>query len=742
MRNSLSLSTVLIALAASTPSFSQEVVSKQDTPKNDPRPIIDLITVVGEFAEQRVLTGSATRIDEETLEQFKYEDIQRILRLSPGVNIQEEDGFGLRPNIGLRGTGVERSSKITLMEDGVLIAPAPYAAPSAYYFPIVGRMQAVEVRKGSSAIKFGPRTVGGAINLVSRDIPEELSGFVDFKYGSDDTKTLHAMAGTSGDNFGIMGEWFGGKSDGFKTLPDGQNTGYAISDWVIKARINTDVTAPIYQSLDLKVGHTVNNSDETYLGVTASDFANSPYDRYAASALDRMESNHDQITLTHKLETGGFQMMTVAYKNDFARDWFKLDKISVAGDSVSLSTALSNPSLYSDAIAILRGTMDSDVGALALKHNNRMYQSKGVQSNISYSFNTGRVEHNIEASVRYHSDFEDRLQNSEYYTMAGGVLTHASTAPLGTGGNRVSRADAWAAFLQDEIFIGNLTLVPGVRFESINLVREDYASGDATRAGGITSLKEDTIKVVTPGLGISYQVSDALMLTTGIFKGFNPAGPGDTGAMEETSVNVEFGAIYDRDSTHFEIMGFYSDYDNILGSCTNAIGCTTLNIGDQTNGGAAIIYGLEVSGQKTFPFTGNVHLNLNANYTYTNAQFKTTFEDSFWGDVSANDRMPYLPAHQFNMHVALSSDRWNFGVLMAMQSATRTNAGQGIIPQAEKIAGRTVFDLKGSYTVSKAVQMYASIDNLFDNTYVVAHRPFGLRPGKPRSINMGIKYTF
>ena len=144
----------------------------------------------------------------------------------PGVNIQEEEGFGLRPNIGIRGTGSERSANITLMEDGVLIAPAPYAAPAAYYFPVTGRMKAVEVRKGSSQIKYGPRTNGGALNLVSRDIPSrfEVNGSLGAWVTTRQAR-LNSWPAIRRARFGWMLQTYQLSTDGFKRLDQGGNTG-------------------------------------------------------------------------------------------------------------------------------------------------------------------------------------------------------------------------------------------------------------------------------------------------------------------------------------------------------------------------------------------------------------------------------------------------------------------------------------------------------------------------------------
>ena len=187
---------------------AQEPTEERDAAEEPLMLIQQRVRVVGNADRARKASGSVEFIGPEELARQGHTDVQRILRRVPGVNLQDEEGYGLRPNIGLRGTGVERSQRVTLMEDGVLIAPAPYAAPSAYYFPTVARMQALEISKGPASIRQGPYTTGGVLNLISHAIPQDFSGEVELAAGEDALGRGKVLVGDAGERFGWLVETF------------------------------------------------------------------------------------------------------------------------------------------------------------------------------------------------------------------------------------------------------------------------------------------------------------------------------------------------------------------------------------------------------------------------------------------------------------------------------------------------------------------------------------------------------
>ena len=160
-------------------------------------PVLGSGTIFGNLEGAFDAGGSGAFLELGPLKSKAYDNPNRILNNVPGVYLREEDGFGNFPNISLRGADMGRSAKISLMEDGILVAPAPYSAPSAYFFPTVGRMSAVEVFKGSSQIQFGPHSTGGAINFLSTPIPDRKTIYMNFLFGTNNEMRMHTWLGNT-----------------------------------------------------------------------------------------------------------------------------------------------------------------------------------------------------------------------------------------------------------------------------------------------------------------------------------------------------------------------------------------------------------------------------------------------------------------------------------------------------------------------------------------------------------------
>lgn len=665
-----------------------------------------------------------------------FDDVHDFLRKIPGVNVREEEGYGLRPNIGIRGTGVERSAKIALLEDGVLIAPAPYSAPAAYYFPVAGRMQAIEVRKGSSQIRYGPSTIGGAVNFISTGIPDDFDWSLDVAGGGSSTFKGIGRAGGSGEHVGWMVETYQIGTDGYKRLPRGGDTGFRVGDYVAKVRLNSSRDAAVYQQVEIKVGYTDEVSNETYLGLRDDDFHRDALQRYAASEPDVMDAEHSQVQVRHFMRPGRrLDFTTTLYRNRFARNWYKLQ--SVLGTSIS--SVLRDTGSHRAAFDILRGA-ESDPDALAVRANNREYLSQGLQFIAGLLLETGAMSHDIEFGARVHRDEEDRLQWEDGYRMTAQRMVLTSEGAPGSQTNRVGDASALALHLQDQIKIGDWLVVPGVRYEDIDFRRTDYARDDPGRSAP-TGVRENTISAWIPGVGVSVEATPSSHIYGGIHRGFAAGGPGaDERTDAERSINYELGAKVRMPSITAQATGFFTDYENILGRATLATGES--GAGDLFNGGRVGIVGFEASVEfdPRFGAGSSVRTPLGASYTFAHARFRTDFESDYgaWGEVSRNDRLPYLPEHQYAASIAVEGDHWSVGFDLWGSAAARSRAGQGPIPDNERIDRFVVLNLTGEYRMSDR-SLYLGIRNLADTRYVAARRPAGARPGLPRTITVGIR---
>ncbi len=688
-------------------------------------------SVVVGTAETRT-SGSVHVIKDRELQRFEYDDPHAVLRQVPGLYARGEDGFGLRPNIGLRGANSDRSKKVTLMEDGILFGPAPYSAPAAYYFPLVTRMMTVRVLKGPSAIMHGPQTVGGSVDFITRVFPYDETLLLDVAGGQYLYGKLHGVYGATMGRNAFLVEGVHNRTDGFKELDGGGDTGYVRNEFMFKGQRTLDPLGEAKQKVELKLGFSQEGSNETYLGLTDEDFRANPLRRYATSALDRMEWYRTQIVLRHALELGRLSVDTALYRQDFSRAWNKVNHFRGAG----IANVLADPTSARNAIyyGVLSGKQDtsSNNETLFIGPNDRAFVSQGLQSTGQWSATTGPLLHQLEFGARWHYDRIERLHTEDGYRVEAGRLVHAGGPTVTTANNRDSTY-ALALHLVDAMSWGPVTVTPGLRTELIRSRSQDNLTG---------TVEHGSVNVLLPGVGAHWAILEQLGVFGGVYRGFSPPPPGqgDT-ALPEESINYEAGARWTPGGTRLEVVGFYNDYANLTDICTYSNGCLNDNLDRQFDAGNARIYGLEALASKNLRFGRKLTIPLSLAYTLTKTEFLESFQsaDPQFGNVTAGDELPYVPLHQVYATAGVETKRFGIYLNALYVSQMREIAGQGEADAGELTDELLTFDASASVNLFGG-KLYLNARNLTNNVVIVSRRPFGARPNAPRMVQLGFKY--
>lgn len=691
------------------------------------------IYVIGSQEDAFLTPGSAQFISKKQIKKFNYSDPVRLLQGVTGVYLQEEDGYGLRPNIGLRGATPHRSQKITLMEDGILIAPAPYSAPSAYFFPNIMKVSSVEVFKGASSVKFGPNSIGGAINFVTNQIPQKKQNEVGITYG--DINKYEISTGDQKRKYGYLVEYNRMKADGFKKLPSNGNTGFEKNDLMLKGKYNF---FPYKQKVLLKTSYSTENSHETYLGLTQEDFKKTSYNRYAASSNDLMKWQHQQYQLQYSISPRqDTKVNTAIYYHKFNRNW---SKFSGFKNGVHVSNYLDpgSENFNSHFLEVLRGEADSKLSNgddnLIIGNNHRKYYSAGISVKTNFLFNQSKgISHNFSLGLRYHQDQMKKLDTKDSFQMHAGQLVNLNQRK--NSSQYINATHAKTLFLEDEIdFLNGLIISAGIRMEDVQNQRKYLTK--------IAPALKNKYQVIAPGIGMQYSFFKVFNLIAGVNRGVSTVSPGQANDITpEESINYEAGVKY-KGLFRGEFIGFFNDYKNIKGFCSFSSGCDRQNLDQEFNGGKAKVYGFESQVSKEFKLFA-MYLPMEFSYTKTIAKFtqQTLSINPEWGigQIRKGGRLPYIPKDKLSLSLGTRYKKASHFLNYNWQSLVYD---QTVEKNRKTINGYGIFDWIGKYKYSKNGEAFFKIDNLFAKKYIVSLKPFGARPGKSQSFNLGIRHLF
>ena len=697
---------------------------------------IDSVTIIGSKNDLKDIAGSGAFISNESLEQAMDTDIAKILSAVPGMYMRTEEGYGLRPNISIRGTAIERSGKVTIMEDGILVAPSPYTSSAAYYFPTMGRIHAVEVLKGPAAVSQGPQTIGGAINLLSTPIPKITSFTLNQEFGENGMLRTHAYYGGISGNFGGLIEIHDHASDGFDSIANvGGDTGFDKSDVVIKARYATDNHSLVLKMVDLD-----ETSKQSYVGLTQESFRENPRMRYGATAYDKMMNDGEQASLTYAGNFDPFNIVVTAWRNDYHRDWFKVSDFnndSEHGERDDINELISDANNGSaNAQAILDGEMPVEI---EYKHNNRFYTNEGYQFTLSTQLGI----HSLTFGYRDMEDSESRVQAYEYADQAADGSLSALYGYVGLSGsdNRLRESSATSYYLQDTMDLGKLDVTVGFRSEDYDQRHRRWGepAGPNLTPVRITSVRDTfaTNDHTTSSFGATYELNKNVVLVAGFHEGMTPM----FGAEPEKADNIELGVRYVNGATNLEAFYFSSEYSNLSAECTLVSGAAC--DADESaifSGGAADVDGLELSASWIIDRDG-ITYPIALTFTSTNSEFQNSSDSDYFGTVAAGDELPYIPDTSMTLVAGFVADNGlsgNVRIIDVGSSCSLAACGAYNV-----IEPHTIIDLNLRKKVSDSLDVFMIVENITDHENIISRAPSeGARSQKPRTMKVGLSYQF
>lgn len=722
MRNLLLLSTVS-ALCLPALTRAQDVRPPAvAAPQTESVHLADIVVVAPDRLAQ--IAGAVTLLSAADYRQSQPFALDDILRRVPGLYVRGEEGLALRPNVGIRGLTPIRSTEVLFLEDGVPLAYAPYGDNASYYHPPIERFSGVQVLRGSAQIAFGPHTVGGVINYTTPNPSEDLEGRLVLRGGNRGNREVTLQASDTVGETGILGMFTRRESEGNR---DNQDLSY--DDLFVK------LTRPISasQNLTLKASWLREDSQVTYSGLTEAEYAADP--RQNPFGNDRFEAEHMAASAVHAWRlTDTLRLTTALYGATFQRDWWRQ-----SSNSGQRPNDASDPAC--GGMANLNTTCGNE-GRL------RDYYSFGIDSRLAWDWATaGRLAGRLEAGVRLHRENQERLQwNGDTPTARRpGVGRNAGVVEDNT-----RRATAMSGFVQNSFVLGDLTITPGLRLESIEFERANNLPG-----GGRGQRRID---VAIPGLGFAWSRDDRLTAFAGVHRGFSPPRAEDIitntgGSVEldaEQSTNWEAGLrARPAAGVALEATAFRMDFDNqiVPSSVAGGVGATL------TSAGETLHQGLEFAGRFSSAEAFGSELDWYADATltwvaqaeYVGRRFSSL---SGFGAVSVTgNRLPYAPEWFGRAAFGVRAPSGLQAEVEVVQTgemfaddlntvAPTANGQRGLIPDA------TVINLAGSWALpNTSVRLLARVRNVADRTYII-DRARGILPNEPRIVQIGVEYAF
>lgn len=628
-------------------------------------------------------------------------NMRQVLAKVPGIHIWESDPSGIQIGIAARGLSPNRSWEFNVRQNGYDIAADPFGYPEAYYNPQLQGVQRIEIVRGAGSLQYGPQ-FGGMVNYILRN-------------GSDMTKKFEVETQQTIGSNALFNSYnaIGGKTD--------KTNYYAFFDhrngdgWRQNSRYYTNAGfATFTYYLSPKFSLTAEIMRSHIRSQQPGGLADSLV--YNNAQLSNRSRNWFDLTWTTPALIANYQL------NEKTRWNTKL--FATIGDRNSVGFLQS---------ILVKDSINNSTG----EYNNRVlnidqYRNYALESRIITNYGLGKMSNTLSGGIR--------LYTGETYRRADGKGTTGTDCDMSVIGNYPRdirfKSNNIAAFVENIFRLSSkLLVIPGVRYE--------WLEGSAFGRNGFASNGAEIIlqnisrsrSFVLAGIGAEYHLTQQTEFYANYTQAYRPIQFANLQAPPTTDVvdpNLKDAKGYNADLGYrgkvknfiqFDVSGFYLQYNNRVGTVTvtNPAGVTPATYRLITNVGASTSKGfegyIEFNPVRAFSKNTNVDLIVFGSYSNLDAKYSGDHKDA----ATKGKKVENAPSTIFRG--GLSAGYKNVLVTGQLSYVDETfsdanntlqptpNAQNGLIPSY------TVTDLTATYRFSKALNIKAGVNNVFDERY-------------------------
>lgn len=647
------------------------------------------------------VANTVTTISDEEIEKQMPADIKDLLRYETGVSVRSQPNrasgvfrvTGRAGNEGINIRGLE-GNQVLLQTDGVRLPAAyesgPFAAGRGDYIDMEAYKR-VEILRGPSSTQYGSDGLAGAVSFLTKD-PKDL-----LTLGKPWQAALKVGYSSADNSWTTVPSFAYGNDVVEAMVLGGFRNGEAVDNMGDNHAHNITRTAPNPQ--DIK-------SDYLLAKVVLKPHENHQF-KLTAENLDRKV---DTNVLTFFGDPFTVATLTgVDLREDITRQLFKLDYNYTNEDNGWFQRAAFN--VYKQ---------DSE---------NRQIGTETRSTNpVLRIRDTNYVEDTIGGSFQLESNFGDKITHHLVYGIdASSTEVRSQRDGFNSSGAAFVRNknfpdtdyQLFGAFVQNEIGIGQFSIIPGVRYDKFKLMPHADA---LYRVNSTTVPAELKGSEVSPKLGVIWKLDPLFSPFAQYAHGFRAPQPvqvnngfsnllaanpyttiGNTSLKPETSNSVEFGVRGSNSALRYSASAFKGRYKDFIASnvLVQENPAPTPDVFQSINFGSVEISGFELRGE--WAFLDN--WSTSASYAHAKGDSK-----------NAGVKAPLASIDPDKLVLGLRYDNnGKYGANLFATIVERKDRNPSATSYTPK--GYEVFDLTGYYQFNNHVSLNAGLFNMFDRKY-------------------------